>query len=177
MPEPTTNYVGTTADLTTPATAWTQKYLGNQSQGVCPACRQTLPADAAFRAYVRYGDGDDLIAYVPTYGTALAVLIGWADDETGSSFWSYYESDSWKAITPSEAELFADSPVAFANFVDAMGGETSALAAEVFEAVESTLLDTPLIGAVWIDSLHEPVMPSDYHRSVDTTQPVLPSER
>jgi hypothetical protein len=150
------------ADLTTPATAWVQKYLGNQSQGTCPACRQTLPADAAFRVYVRYGDGDDLIAYVPTYGTALAVLIGWADDETGGSFWSYYEADSWKSITIAQAAIFSGSPVAFANFVDATGGESSPIGAEVFEAIESTLMDTPLIGAVWIDSLHEPVMPSDY---------------
>lgn len=149
-------------DITTPATKWVAKYLGNQAQGTCPACRQTLPADAAYRAYVRYGDGDDLIAYVPTYGTALAVLIGWADDETGGSFWSYYEADSWKAITPAQAATFAESPVEFAAFVDATGGESSPIAAEVFEAVESTLMDTPLIGAVWIDSLHEPVMPSDY---------------
>ena len=137
-------------DLTTPATKWVAKYLGNQSQGVCPACRQTLPADAAYRAYV------------PTYGTALAVLIGWADDETGGSFWSYYEADSWKSITPAQAAIFSKMPVEFAGVVDAMGGETSAIGAEVFEAVESLLMDTPLIGAVWIDSLHNPVMPSDY---------------
>lgn len=149
-------------DLTTPATKWVAKYLGNQSQGVCPACRQTLPADAAYRVYVRYGDGDDLIAYVPTYGTALAVLIGWADDETGGDFWSYYEADSWKSITPAQAAIFSKMPVEFAGVVDAMGGETSAIGAEVFEAVESLLMDTPLIGAVWIDSLHNPVMPSDY---------------
>jgi hypothetical protein len=149
-------------DLTTPATKWVAKYLGNQSQGTCPACRQSLPADAAFRVYVRYGDGDDLIAYVPTYGTALAVLIGWADDETGGSFWSYYEADSWKSITIAQAAIFSGMPVEFANFVDATGGESSPIGAEVFEAVESTLMDTPLIGAVWIDSLHEPVMPSDY---------------
>jgi hypothetical protein len=65
-------------------------------------------------------------------------------------------------MTPAQAATFADSPVEFSNFVDAMGGETSAIGAEVFEAVESSLLDTPLIGAVWIDSLHNPVMPSDY---------------
>lgn len=149
-------------DLTTPATKWVAKYLGNQAQGVCPACRQTLPADAAYRAYVRYGDGDDLIAYVPSYGTALAVLIGWADDETGRSFWSYYEDDSWKAITPAQAAIFSQMPVEFAGVVDATGGETSPIAEEVFEAVESLLMDTPLVGAVWIDSLHNPVMPSDY---------------
>jgi hypothetical protein len=149
-------------DIRSTAQKWVQKYLGNQSQGTCPACRQTLPADAAFRVYVRYGDGDDLIAYVPTYGTALAVLIGWADDERGGSFWAYYEGSDWKTMTPAQAATFADSPVEFSNFVDAMGGETSAIGAEVFEAVESALMDTPMIGAVWIDSLHNPVMPSDY---------------
>lgn len=148
-------------DLTTPATKWVAKYLGNQAQGVCPACRQTLPADAAYRAYVRYGDGDDLIAYVPTYGTALAVLIGWADDERGGSFWAYHEGGDWKTMTPAQAATFAESPVEFAAFVDAMGGETSAIGAEVFEVVEYDLMDTSMIGAVWIDSLHNPVMPSD----------------
>lgn len=149
-------------DLTTPATKWVAKYLGNQSQGVCPACRQALPADAAYRVYVRYGDGDDLVAYVPSYGTALAVLIGWADDETGGDFWTHYEADSWKAITPAQVAIFSKLPVEFANVVDAMGGEGSPIADEVFEAVESVLMDTPLVGAVWIDSLHNPVMPSDY---------------
>jgi hypothetical protein len=141
---------------------WAAKYLGNQSQGVCPACRQTLPADAAYRAYVRYGDGEDLIAYVPTYGTALAVLIGWADDETGHDFWRYYEADSWKSLTIAQATILSVQPVEFAAVVDATGGESSPIAAEVFEAVESLLLDTPLVGAVWIESIQNPVMPSDY---------------
>jgi hypothetical protein len=149
-------------DITTPATKWVQKYLGNQSQGVCPACRQTLPADAAFRVYVRYGDGDDLIAYVPTYGTALAVLIGWHDDEVGQSFWDCFPTDSWKSLSPVQVLLLAQDPQVFARSIDADGGEQSKAGAEIFEAIESNLMDTPLIGAVWIDSLREPVMPSDY---------------
>jgi hypothetical protein len=58
--------------------------------------------------------------------------------------------------------LLAQDPEVFARSIDADGGEQSKAGAEVFEAIESNLLDTPLIGAVWIDSLHEPVMPSDY---------------
>jgi len=123
--------------------------VGAPEPGLCPCCRRPLPDGAAYRAMVRYGDGDDLHAYTKTKGEALAVLIGWHDDEVGVSLWEMIPADSWDNLTTAQVCALAGNPDAFVVAAD--GSE--ALFDEVFAAVEESLMDTPLVGRVQVDSL------------------------
>lgn len=135
-------------DLTTPAQKWTNQFLGTQAVGTCPICRQALPEGSNYRAFVRYGDGDDLVAYTKTRGEALAVLIGWRDDECGDSFWAD-RADTWNTLTTAQAIALANAPEALVAVADA----DEAVFDEILAAVEYDFVGTPLVGAVWVDDL------------------------
>ena len=135
-------------DLTTPTQKWVREFLGTQAVGTCPTCRQALPEGSCFRAFVRYGDGDDLVAYTKTRGEALAVLIGWRDDECGDSFWAD-RADTWENLSVAQAVALEHAPDAL---VVAANADDKAYE-ELLAAVEYDLIGTPLVGAVWVDDL------------------------
>lgn len=95
-----------------------------------------LKAGNEYKAVVRYGDGEDLVSYEPSWILALNVITGWRDDEVGNDFYEYHKEylEEWTVDPANNGKSLLD---------------------EIFNLVEEDLMDTPMVGGVEIEFIGE----------------------